>query len=178
MESNKGNGRLAGKVAIVTGGGAREGTELGTGRATSVALAREGARVLVADLHADNAERTVAEIRAAGGEASAFAADVSKSEQCAAMVAAAVERYGALHVLVNNCGTGASGTVSGLDEATLERSLDVNLKSAIYSSKHAIPAHGRRPAADRSSTCRRSTALPPAWRSTCRTGSPRARCTC
>ena len=139
MESNKGNGRLAGKVAIVTGGGAREGTELGTGRATSVALAREGARVLVADLHADNAERTVAEIRAAGGEASAFAADVSKSEQCAAMVAAAVERYGDLHVLVNNCGTGASGTVSGLDEATLERSLDVNLKSAIYSSKHAIP---------------------------------------
>ena len=141
MESNKGNGRLAGKVAIVTGGGAREGTELGTGRATSVALAREGARVLVADLHADNAERTVAEIRAAGGEASAFAADVSKSEQCAAMVAAAVDRYGALHVLVNNCGTGAArGTVSGLDEATLEHSLDVNLKSAIYSSKHAIPA--------------------------------------
>ena len=132
--------RVAGKVAIVTGGGSREGTELGTGRATSVALAREGARVLVTDLHQENAERTVAEIRAEGGEASAFAADVSNSERCAAMVAAAVERYGAVHVLVNNCGTGAGGTVSGLDEATMERSLDVNLKSAIYSSKHAIPA--------------------------------------
>ena len=140
MESNKGNGRLAGKVAIVTGGGAREGTELGTGRASAIAMAREGARVLVADLHQENAERTVAEIRAEGGEAAAFAADVSNSEQCAAMAAAAVERFGALHVLMNNCGAGGtSGTVSGMDEAILERSLNVNLKSAIFSSKHAIP---------------------------------------
>ncbi|MDE0025373.1 MAG: SDR family NAD(P)-dependent oxidoreductase [Spirochaetaceae bacterium] len=140
MEPNNGSGRLAGKVAIVTGGGAREGTELGTGRASAVAMAREGARVLVADLHQENAERTVAEIRAEGGEAEAFAADVSQSEQCAAMAAAAVERFGALHVLMNNCGAGGtSGTVSGMDEAILERSLNVNLKSAIFSSKHAIP---------------------------------------
>ena len=140
-----GDGRLAGKVAIVTGGGSREGTELGTGRAISVALAREGARVLVVDLHAENAERTLAALRAEGGQGSAFSADVARSDQCAAMVAAAVERYGALHVLVNNCGLGVGGTVADLDEEVLERSLNVNLKSAIFASKHAIPhlrAHG------------------------------------
>ena len=131
--------RLAGKVAIVTGGGARAGTELGTGQAISVALARAGARVLVVDLTAENAARTLEAVRAAGGEGSAFTADVARSDQCAAMAAAAVERYGALHVLVNNCGIGAGGTVAELDEAVLERGLDVNLKSAIFASKHAIP---------------------------------------
>ena len=134
-----GDGRLAGKVAIVTGGGSREGTELGTGRAISVALARHGARVLVVDLHQENAARTVAELQAEGGEGAAFTADVAQSDQCAAMVAAAVERYGALHVLVNNCGIGLGGTVTDLDEETLNRSLDINLKSAIFSSKYAIP---------------------------------------
>lgn len=54
-------GRLAGKVAIVTGGGSRDG-EVGTGRATSICLAREGARVVVADIASENAERTVAAI--------------------------------------------------------------------------------------------------------------------
>ena len=134
-----GDGRLDGKVAIVTGGGSRKGTELGTGHAISVALAREGARVLVVDLHAENAARTLAALHAEGGEGSAFTADVARSDQCAAMAAAAVERYGALHVLVNNCGIGVGGTVADLDEAVLERSLDINLKSAIFASKHAIP---------------------------------------
>lgn len=133
------DGRLAGKVAIVSGGGARAGTELGTGQAISVALAREGARVLIVDREAENAARTLAAVQAAGGEGSTFTADVARSDQCAAMAAAAVERYGALHVLVNNCGIGASGTVAELDEAVLERGLNVNLKSAIFASKHAIP---------------------------------------
>lgn len=132
-------GRLAGKVAVVSGGGAREGTVLGTGQAISVALARAGARVLVVDREADNAARTLAAVQAAGGDGAAFTADVARSDQCAAMTAAAVERYGALHVLVNNCGIGVGGTVAELDEAVLERSLDVNLKSAIFASKHAIP---------------------------------------
>ena len=102
--TDPGRGRVTGKVAIVTGGGTREGAEVGTGRATALVLAREGARVLVADLDVANAERTVNDIREAGGEASACEVDVARSEQCAAMVGTAVERYGALHVLVNNAG--------------------------------------------------------------------------
>ena len=71
-----GRGRVAGKIAIVTGGGDREGTEEGTGHATALTLAREGAKVLVADLDMGNAERTVGDIREAGGEASACEVDM------------------------------------------------------------------------------------------------------
>ena len=142
--------RLQGKVAIVTGGGSHE-DEIGTGRATALCLAREGAKVLVADLTAENASRTVEEIRDTyGGEASVFTGDGTQSEDNRAMVAAAVERYGGLHVLVNNLGFGglsrrSNETSSGVgiaefDETELEQALDLNLKSAMFASKHAIPA--------------------------------------
>ena len=131
--------RLEGKVAIVTGAGAHEERALGTGRATSVCLAREGARVLVADLVEANAQRTVTQIRSEGGEATAFQADSSLASGNEAMVAACVERYGALHILVNNVGISARGNVADLDEETLRRSLDLNLNSAVFASKYAIP---------------------------------------
>jgi len=132
--------RLDGKVAIVTGAGAHEERELGTGRATSVCLAREGARVLVADLDEANAQRTVDEIQREGGEAMVFQADSTLASDNEAMVAACVERYGAVHVLVNNVGLSGLGNVADLDEDTLRRSLDLNLNSAVFASKYAIPA--------------------------------------
>ncbi len=137
-------GRLAGKVAIVTGGGSRPG-EVGTGRATSICFANEGARVLVADIAAENADRTVAVIRDDGGEASVFVADVTVSRDCVALVRMAVERYGGLHVLVNNLGyraprEGRRRGVADLDEAQLTAAFDLNLKTAALASKHAIPA--------------------------------------
>ena len=132
--------RLDGKVAIVTGAGAHEERELGTGRATSVCLAREGARVLVADLVEANAQRTVDQIRSEGGEATAFQTDSTLASDNEAMVAACVERYGALHILVNNVGLSARGAVADLEEETLRRSLDLNLNSAVFASKYAIPA--------------------------------------
>ena len=135
--------RLQGKVAIVTGAGAHEERALGTGRATSVCLAREGASVLVADLVEANAQRTVDQIRGEGGEASAFQADSTSASDNEAMIGACVERYGALHVLVNNVGLSARGNVSDIDEQTLQRSLDLNLKSAVFASKYAIPAMGK-----------------------------------
>ena len=137
-----GRGRVEGKVAIVTGGGTRAGTEVGTGRATALTLAREGAKVLVADLDMANADRTVNDIREAGGEASACEVDVASSEYCAAMVATAVERYGALHVLVNNAGYAhdpSKGGVADLDEEAYRKNLDINLNGAVFSSKYAIP---------------------------------------
>ena len=137
-------GRLAGKVAIVSGGGSHAG-EIGTGRATSVCLAREGARVLVADVATENAQRTVDAIRQKGGEASAFVGDATSSDDCQAMVAAAVERFGGLQVLVNNLGYRWGGRdrrkgVADLDEGQLMNAFDLNVKSAVLASKHAIPA--------------------------------------
>jgi NAD(P)-dependent dehydrogenase (short-subunit alcohol dehydrogenase family) len=95
-----------GRVAIVTGAGG------GLGRAYAVELARRGARVVVNDLggardgtgHSDSAARVVAEIEAAGGQAMANGASVTDLAQVEAMVAAAREKWGAVHILVNNAG--------------------------------------------------------------------------
>ena len=130
--------RLAGKVAVVTGGGSR-GDLVGTGQASAIVFARQGARVLVVDRDPDNAAKTVATIEEEGGEASLFEADVTETAACRAMVDAAVERYGALHVLFNNVGVGGSGTVVEVDEDAWDHAIKVNLKSVMLSSKHAIP---------------------------------------
>jgi len=96
-------GRLAGKVAIVTGAGSR-GPGLGNGKATAILFAREGARVLCVDLATERAEETAGLIRAEGGVAEPLVADVTRGDDCRAMVAAAVERWGGLDVLHNNVG--------------------------------------------------------------------------
>ena len=131
--------RLAGKVAIVTGGGSR-GELVGTGQATSILFARQGAQVLVVDRDPDNAAVTIASIEEEGGEASLFEADVTDGEACKAMVEAAVDRYGALHVLFNNVGVGGPlATVVDVDEDAWDQALKVNLNSVMLASKHAIP---------------------------------------
>jgi NAD(P)-dependent dehydrogenase (short-subunit alcohol dehydrogenase family) len=132
-------GRVSGKVAIVTGAAS------GIGRATALLLAREGARVVAADRDAPGAEAVATEIRAGGGEALAQRADVSSEEQVAALVAAAVGRFGALHVLHNNAALtdaaamGADLSLVGMRLDDWERSLAVNLRGAMLCSKHAIP---------------------------------------
>ena len=84
--------RLAGKIAIVTGAGAR-GPGVGNGKATAILMAREGAHVLCVDAQKDRAEETVGLIRAEKGQALAFAADVTHKADCEAMVAEAVGRW-------------------------------------------------------------------------------------
>ena len=91
-------GRLEGKVALITGAGS------GMGRAAAELFAREGARVVVTDVVDDAGNATVDAIRAAGGDATYVRADVSQWDDCDAMVAAATDTYGALHVLYNNAG--------------------------------------------------------------------------
>lgn len=90
--------RFAGKVALVTGAGR------GMGRATALALARQGAAVVVNDLNGELAEALAREIEAAGGQAMAYVADVSNEAQVQAMIAATVERLGTVDILVNNAG--------------------------------------------------------------------------
>src|SRR5215470_51090 len=95
--------RLRGKVAIVAGAGSR-GPGVGNGKAAAILFAREGARVLCVDQVLERAEETVGLIRAEGGEAVAHAADVTRADECRAMVEAAVDRWGGLDVLHNNVG--------------------------------------------------------------------------
>ncbi len=130
--------RLEGKVAIVTGAGS-SGPGVGTGKATATLFAREGAKVLLVDRSGSAAEETLSAIREEGGEASVFEADVTSSEDCRAMVEAAVQQYGGVNILFNNVGILGSGSVVDVDEDLWDRVLEVNLKSMMLTSKHAIP---------------------------------------
>ena len=130
---------LEGKVAIVTGGGSR-GEGIGNGRAAAMLLARSGARVLVVDREMDAAERTVELITDAGGEAVAFAADVTRDEDCAGMVAEAVRRWGRLDVLDNNVGIGSRRRLLEESDEIWTRLWRVNVHSMVLATRHAVPA--------------------------------------
>jgi NAD(P)-dependent dehydrogenase (short-subunit alcohol dehydrogenase family) len=130
---------IAGKVAIVTGGGAA-GDGIGNGRAAAILMAREGAKILVVDRDVPLAERTVEMIHAEGGEAAAFAADVTQSSACEALVKAALERWGRVDILDNNVGIGSRGSVVEETEAQWNRVMQVNVSTMFLVGKHAIPA--------------------------------------
>jgi NAD(P)-dependent dehydrogenase (short-subunit alcohol dehydrogenase family) len=134
-----GSPRLEGKVAIVTGAGSRD-AGIGNGRAAAVLFAREGARVLLVDRDAEAARETLRAITEEGGEAAVFEADVTVSEDCAAMVGEAVSRWGALHVLHNNVGIGSQGSVVETSEDDWEHVQRVNVTSMMLTGKHAVPA--------------------------------------
>jgi NAD(P)-dependent dehydrogenase (short-subunit alcohol dehydrogenase family) len=132
-------GRVEGKVAIVTGAGSTPGPGIGTGKATAVVLAREGASVLLVDLFPERAEETRALIDAEGGKAEVFGADATSSADCAAMVAAAVDAFGTVDILVNNIGRAALGTVVDTTEEVWDQALAINLRTAFLASKHTVP---------------------------------------
>jgi NAD(P)-dependent dehydrogenase (short-subunit alcohol dehydrogenase family) len=128
--------RLDGKVAVITGAGS------GIGRVAASLFAAEGARVVVADVVADHAAATVAEIVDAGGSAQAVTVDVSDEAQVAAMVAAAVSTYGGLHVLFNNAGIfpDDDGGILDTPPETWQRVMDVNLKGVWLGCRASVPA--------------------------------------
>ena len=133
---------LAGKVAVVTGGGAA-GDGIGNGRASAILLSRAGTRVVVVDRDVALAKRTVEMIEAGGGEALAFQADVTRASDCAAMVEAALDRFGHLDFLDNNVGIGSRGSVVDETEESWRRLMTVNVDSMFLVAKHAIPAMRR-----------------------------------
>jgi NAD(P)-dependent dehydrogenase (short-subunit alcohol dehydrogenase family) len=136
--------RLAGKVAIVVGGGQTPGDTIGNGRATAVLFAREGARVVVVDRSLASALETVAQIESEGCEATAYEADATREAECAALIANCVETHGRLDVLHNNVGIGGGDAgPAHLDEAVWDHILQVNLKSVILPCKHALPVMRR-----------------------------------
>ncbi len=116
---------FVGKVALVTGAGS------GIGRATAIAFAEHGAKVIVGDRNTDGGDDTVEMIRRAGGEATLVLADVSDAAAVEAMVATTVETYGRLDFAFNNAGIeGDPGSVADGDEAHWDRVIDVNLKGS------------------------------------------------
>ena len=127
-------GRVENKIALVTGGGS------GLGRATVQALAREGAKVLVADLNLESAHETVTMVAETGGEASAFAMDVTIAAQVEAMVQTTVERYGRLDCAFNNAGIpGKVGTsVIDYEEEDWDRVIAVDLKGVWLGMKYEL----------------------------------------
>lgn len=132
--------RLDGRCAVVFGGGQIDGETIGNGRATAVAFAREGASVVVADIDVPSAEATVALIEDAGGTAVAVRCDVTSEDDCADVIAAAVDRFGGIDIVFNNVGHGFNdGAITSIDQAAWSEMMDVNLKSMFLTSKHAIP---------------------------------------
>jgi NAD(P)-dependent dehydrogenase (short-subunit alcohol dehydrogenase family) len=133
-------GRLDGLVAIVTGAGS-SGPGIGNGKATSILFAREGAKVTLVDNHRAAAEETAARIAEEGGETLVIEADVSRDADCKRVVDETVVRFGRLDILDNNVGIDV-GNVSVVDvtEESWDRIMNVNVKSMMFMSKHAIPA--------------------------------------
>jgi NAD(P)-dependent dehydrogenase (short-subunit alcohol dehydrogenase family) len=137
-------GRLDGKVAVVTGAGSTPGQGIGTGKATAVVMAREGASVLLVDLYQERAAETLAMIEEEGGKAKVHAADVTKAAQCEAMVADATATFGGVDILVNNVGRAAVGNVVTTTEEAWDQALTINLRSCFLASKYAVPAMAAR----------------------------------
>ena len=130
---------LAGKVAIVSGGGA-VGDGIGNGRAAAILLARAGTKVVVADRDVKLAERTASMIMAEGGVAVSHAGDMTQEAECKRLVDAAVDRWGRLDFLDNNIGIGSRGSVVDEKPEEYRRVMQVNVETMFLLSKHAIPA--------------------------------------
>ncbi len=125
--------RVANKIAVVTGAGS------GIGRASAIALAREGARVAVVDNRPEAGQETVKLILAGGGQGMFVQADVSQRPEVEGMVARIIDRWRGIDVLHNNAGIAVRQPVADQDEEGWNRVLRVNLNGVFLCSKHVIP---------------------------------------
>jgi NAD(P)-dependent dehydrogenase (short-subunit alcohol dehydrogenase family) len=134
--------RLKDRVALVIGAGS-SGPGWGNGKAAAVLFAREGARVFAVDVDPAAAEETVSIIRAEGGTAEAYQADVTDTDRVSDLVAACVARFGRIDVLQNNVGIVALGGPVDVSERDWDRVHDTNLKSFYLLAKHVLPVMER-----------------------------------
>ena len=127
-------GTLQGKIALVTGAGS------GIGRASSLVLTREGAKVVVSDVNAEGAEATLSIIKDQGGDGIFIHADVSKTADVEALVAGVVSAYGRLDCAYNNAGIEGylGGWLHEYPEDIWDRLIDINLKGVWLCMKHEI----------------------------------------
>ncbi|MGJ7546294.1 SDR family NAD(P)-dependent oxidoreductase [Variovorax sp. LT1R16] len=129
---------LAGKVALVTGCGA-SGPGWGNGKAIAALFARQGAKVYGIDRSLEAAEVTRGVIESEGGMIRVQEADVTREKEVHAAVAACLEAYGRIDVLVNNVGRSEPGDLASTSEETWDEQMDVNLKSAFLLCHHVLP---------------------------------------
>lgn len=129
--------RLEHKVALITGGGSGIGSE------TASLMASEGAKIVVADIEADSAHKTVERIRSNGGTAIAVVGDVTKAADCEAFVEATLRQYGSFSVLHNNAGALERSALMDMSEELWDRLITVNLKSVFLMTRAAVPALAR-----------------------------------
>jgi NAD(P)-dependent dehydrogenase (short-subunit alcohol dehydrogenase family) len=125
---------MSGKVAIVTGGSS------GIGRATAIAFAKAGAKVVVAARREPEGEETVHLLREAGGEGLFVKTDVTQSADIEVLIQKAVTTFGRLDCAFNNAGSGKAGKIVDLTAADWDYEINVNLKSIWLCMKHEIPA--------------------------------------
>ena len=132
--------RLEGKVAIVVGAGQTPGEGLGNGRATAILFAREGAKLLLANRSTASLNETLELLRKEGLDAECTKADISKENDCAALMKVAVSKFGRIDILHNNVGIGAAdGDTTKIDRQVWDKMFDVNLNGAMLVSKHVLP---------------------------------------
>lgn len=129
--------RLAGKVAIITGAG------MGIGAETARVFAREGAKVIIADINAEAGESVAAEIREGGGEAVYVPTDVTSDESVKHVVDMAVSRYGRLDVMFNNAGINFYKPTCDVSVEEWDRVMAVNLRGPFLGCKYALPVMAR-----------------------------------
>lgn len=134
---------LLNKVALVTGAGS------GNGKQTALLLAKEGAKIICADMNFEAAKAVCEEIKGFGGEAEAFLCNVTKEEDAKNCVDFTMETFGKLDILVNNAGIGLWGTCETMPINQYDLLMDVNVKGVFLMSRYAIPAM-RKGSGDRS----------------------------
>lgn len=135
-------GALDGRIALVIGGGQTPGASIGMGRASSLAFAREGATVVVADINEASASETVTMIATANGNAAAAAVDITDESSVIALISRIRVEFRALHVLQNTVGISVAAgdtTILDIDLDTYDRIQAINLRGMVAVCKHAIP---------------------------------------
>jgi dihydroanticapsin dehydrogenase len=125
--------RVKDRIAIVTGAGS------GIGEASAIRLAEEGAKVICADINLESATKTAQQITASGFIAEGYAIDIADSQACTALVSHAVSKYGAIDILVNNAGVNLPGVFHEVTNETIDRTLNVNVKGAMYLTRAVLP---------------------------------------
>ena len=126
-------GRVQDRVAIVTGAGS------GIGQASAIRLAEEGAIVICADINLEAATATAQQIKSAGFAGEGYKIDIADSQACTDLVDTTATKYGSIDILVNNAGVNLPGVFHEVTNETIDRTLNVNVKGAMYLTRAALP---------------------------------------